>query len=199
LSKEELLDAVAAEIIVCPKCRLSRTRKNAVPGEGNPESPIMFIGEAPGYWEDMKGKPFVGAAGKFLNSLILKIGCSRDDVFICNIVKCRPPRNRGPLPDEIQTCTAYLDRQINLIQPKSIVTLGNFSTEYIFSKADLPFNGITRAHGKFRKSLILGLKVTIFPTFHPAAALYSAKYKKQITKDFGLLRDKLRQTKIVKR
>jgi DNA polymerase len=86
-----------------------------------------------------------------------------------------------------------------LIQPKSIVTLGNFSTEYIFSKADLPFNGITRAHGKFRKSLILGLKVTIFPTFHPAAALYSAKYKKQITKDFGLLRDKLRQTKIVKR
>jgi len=102
LSKKEFLDAVATEIIVCTKCQLWKTRKNAVPSEGNPESPVMFIGEAPGQSEDIKGKPFVGAAGKFLETLLSEIGLSRDDVFICNIVKCRPPRNREPMPNEIQ-------------------------------------------------------------------------------------------------
>ena len=191
MSKKEFLDAVATEIIVCTKCQLWKTRKNAVPGEGNPESPVMFIGEAPGQSEDIKGKPFVGAAGKFLETLLSKIGLSRDDVFICNIVKCRPPRNREPMPNEIQTCTPYLDRQIKIIKPKFIVTLGNYSTEYIFSKANLPFYGITQARGKFYQATILDMQITIFPTFHPAAALYSAKYKETLQLDFQLLKNKL--------
>jgi uracil-DNA glycosylase family 4 len=191
LSKKEFLDAVAAEIIVCTKCQLSKNRKNAVPGEGNPESPVMFIGEAPGQSEDIKGKPFVGAAGKFLETLLSEIGLSRNDVFICNIVKCRPPRNREPMPNEIQTCTPYLDRQINIIKPKFVVTLGNYSTAYIFSKANLPFNGITQASGKFYQATILNMQITIFPTFHPAAALYSAKYKETLQHDFQLLKNKL--------
>jgi DNA polymerase len=199
LSKKEFLDAIAAEVIVCPKCRLSKTRKNAVPGEGNSNSSLMFVGEAPGYSEDMEGKPFVGAAGKFLTVLIAELGLSRSDVFITNIVKCRPPRNREPSPDEIETCTPYLNRQIMLIQPKFIVTLGNHSTAYIFSKTSLSFSGITQTRGKFCETSILDVKLTVFPTFHPAAALYSAKYKEQITKDFQLLRDELVKRGIVKR
>lgn len=191
MSRKESLDTVASEVIVCPKCRLSKTRKNAVPGEGSPKSPIIFVGEAPGYWEDSEGKPFVGTAGKFLTLLIAETGFSRSDVFITNIVKCRPPRNREPLADEIETCTPYLNRQIKLIKPKFIVTLGNHSTAYIFSKANLPFSGITQMRGKFYDTSILGLRVTVFPTFHPAAALYSARYKEQITKDFRLLRNEL--------
>ena len=191
MSKKEFLDAVATEIIVCTKCLLWKTRKNAVPGEGNPESPVMFIGEAPGQSEDINGKPFVGAAGKFLETLLSEIGLSRNDVFICNIVKCRPPRNREPMPNEIQTCTPYLDRQIKIIKPKIIVTLGNYSTTYTFSKANLPFNGITQARGKFYQATILDIQITIFPTFHPAAALYSAKYKETLQHDFQLLKNKL--------
>ena len=198
LSKRELLDVVAAEVIVCTKCPLWKTRKNAVPGEGNLESLVMFIGEAPGQSEDIEGKPFVGAAGKFLETLLSEIGLSRNDVFMCNIVKCRPPRNREPMPNEIQTCTPYLDRQIKIIKPKFIVTLGNYSTAYIFSKANLPFSGITRARGKFYESSILDMQIAIFPTFHPAAALYSAKYREQIAKDFQLLRDELAKRGIVK-
>jgi DNA polymerase len=193
----EILNAVAAEVMVCTKCALWKTRKNAVPGEGNPATQIMFIGEAPGYWEDVKGKPFVGAAGKFLDTLLSEIGFSREDVFICNVLKCRPPRNREPQPNEIQTCTPYLDRQIKIIQPKFIVTLGNYSTAYIFSKANLHCISITQAHGKFYEANILGMNVTIFPTFHPAAALYSAKYKEQITNDFKLLKQELEKRGII--
>jgi len=191
LSGNELLDAVASEVIACHKCPLWKNRKNAVPGEGNPESPIMFIGEAPGQSEDIEGRPFVGAAGKFLETLLSEICLSRNDVFICNIVKCRPPRNREPMPNEIQTCTPYLDRQINIIKPKIIVTLGNYSTAYIFSKANLLFNGITQARGKFYQATILNMQMTVFPTFHPAAALYSAKYKEMLQRDFQLLKNKL--------
>jgi DNA polymerase len=197
LSKRERLNTIAAEITACLKCGLSKTRKNAVTGEGNPESQIMFIGEAPGYWEDVKGKPFVGVAGKFLDTLLSEIDLSRSDVFIGNVLKCRPPRNRAPTPNEIQTCTPYLDRQMKTIQPKVIVTLGNHSTAYIFSKAGLPFNSITQAHGKFSEASILGMHVTIFPTFHPAAALYSAKYKEQITNDFKLLKQELEKRGII--
>jgi len=188
LSKRALLDAVAAEILACRKCPLWKTRKNAVPGEGSPNSQIVFIGEAPGYWEDIKGKPFVGAAGKFLDTLLSEIGFSRQTVFIGNILKCRPPKNREPLPDEIQECTPYLNSQIRIIQPKFIVTLGNYSTAYVFSKAALPFNGITQAHGKFYEASILGMQVTIFPTFHPAAALYSGRYRELLQRDFQLLK-----------
>ena len=191
MSKKELLDAVAKEVVVCVKCLLWKNRKKAVPGEGNPESQIMLIGEAPGQSEDIEGKPFVGTAGKFLETLLSEIGLSRDDVFICNIVKCRPPGNREPMPNEIQTCTPYLDRQIKIIKPKFIVTLGNYSTAYIFSKANLPFNSITQARGKCYQATILDMQITIFPTFHPAAALYSAKYKETLQRDFQLLKNEL--------
>jgi len=197
LSRKELLNAVAAEVIVCRKCSLWKTRKNAVPGEGNPDTQIMLIGEAPGYWEDAEGRPFVGAAGKLLDTLLSEIGFSRNDVFIGNVLKCRPPRNREPQPKEIQTCTPYLDRQIRIIQPKFIVTLGNHSTAYIFSKAALPFNGITQARGKFYETSILGMQVTVFPTFHPAAALYNAKYKEQLTNDFQQLKRELKRRGII--
>jgi len=199
LPAKDNLDIVAAEVIVCVKCPLWKTRKNAVPGEGNPESQIMFIGEAPGYWEDVKGRPFVGTAGKFLAIVLAEMGFSREDVFICNVLKCRPPRNREPMPNEIQTCTPYLDRQITLIKPSFIVTLGNYSTVYIFSKASLPFTSITQAHGKFYEAAILGMRITIFPTFHPAAALYSSKYRKELINDFQILRNELLKRGIIKR
>jgi DNA polymerase len=188
---KESLEFVAAEVTVCIKCPLWKTRKNAVPGEGNPEAEIMLTGEAPGYWEDVKGRPFVGDAGKFLDSLLSEMRFSRENVFICNVLKCRPPKNREPMPIEIQTCTPYLDRQIRLIQPKFIITLGNYSTAYILSKAGLPFHGITQTRGKFYEVTILDIRVTIFATFHPAAALYSAKYKKRIMDDFKLLGQEL--------
>ncbi|MDI6691611.1 MAG: type-4 uracil-DNA glycosylase [Candidatus Bathyarchaeota archaeon] len=188
MSKRIVLEAVASEVRVCRKCSLWKSRKNAVPGEGNPDAKIMFVGEAPGYWEDVKGKPFVGAAGKFLEELLAGIGFSREQVFIGNILKCRPPRNREPMPNEIETCTPYLDRQISVIQPKFIVTLGNYSTAYIFSKANLAFTSITQVHGKLYEATVLGLPVKIFPTFHPAAALYSAKYRKELTNDFQKLK-----------
>jgi DNA polymerase len=197
LSKKESLEVVAAEVTVCIKCPLWKTRKNAVPGEGNAGAEIMLIGEAPGYWEDVKGKPFVGDAGKFLDSSLSEMHCSRENLFICNVLKCRPPKNREPKPIEIQTCTPYLDRQIRLIQPKFIVTLGNHSTAYILSKAGLPFHSITRTRGKFYDIPILGVKVTIFATFHPAAALYSTKYKERITDDFKLLGQELERRGIV--
>jgi uracil-DNA glycosylase family 4 len=196
LSKKELLDAVAAEILACRKCQLCKTRKNPVPGEGSANSRIMFIGEAPGYWEDVKGKPFVGAAGKFLDALLAEIGYSRENVFIGNILKCRPPKNREPLPDEIKKCTPYLNRQIRVIQPKYVVTLGNYSTGYIFSKANMPFNGMTRAHGKFCKVSTPDIRATIFSTFHPAAALYHGKYKEQLIRDFHTLKQELAKKRL---
>lgn len=191
MSRKELLDAIVAEIMVCRKCKLWRTRKYPVPGEGNPNSQIMFIGEAPGYREDVKGKPFVGAAGKFLDTLLSEAGLSRESVFIGNILKCRPPKNREPSRDEIETCTPYLNSQIRVIQPEFIVTLGNYSTAYIFSKVTLSFNGITRVHGKFYEASIAGFNVIVFPTFHPAAALYRPKYKEQLISDFHALKHKL--------
>jgi len=197
LSKRELLDAIVTEVIACRKCELWKTRKNPVPGEGSPNSQIMFIGEAPGYWEDVNGKPFIGAAGKFLDTLLSEAGLSRENVFIGNILKCRPPKNREPSRDEIETCTPYLNSQIQVIQPEFIVALGNYSTAYIFSKVALPFNGITRTHGKFYKASILDMQVTIFPTFHPAAALYHPKYKEQLISDFHTLKQELLRKKLI--
>jgi uracil-DNA glycosylase family 4 len=196
LSSKEILDAIASEIVVCTKCRLSKGRKNAVPGEGNPESQIMFIGEGPGRTEDIEGRPFVGQAGKFLDTLLSDACLARENVFICNVVRCRPPRNRAPLQNEVQACTPYLDRQMKTIQPKVVVTLGNCSTAYVFSKANLPFNGITQVHGKFFEKTVSGMRVTLFPSFHPAAALYSAKYEEQLTKDFQALRSEVLKRKL---
>jgi uracil-DNA glycosylase family 4 len=198
LSNKELLDNVATEVVVCPKCRLWKTRKKAVPGVGNPESKLVLIGEAPGRSEDSVGEPFVGAAGKFLDALLFEIGFSRAEVFITNVVKCRPPENRAPQPDEIETCTPYLNRQIGIIQPAVIITLGKHSTAYVFNKAKLPFHSITQAHGKMYEADILGMKIAVFPTFHPAAALYNAQYESQIREDFQVIRKELLKRNLVK-
>lgn len=182
---------MAAEVVVCIKCQLWKGRKKAVPGLGSPESKIMFIGEAPGQAEDLKGEPFVGAAGQFLDSLLSENGFSRSDVFITNVVKCRPPGNRDPKPEEIETCMPYLNRQMAILGPKFIVTMGNHSTSCLLSRANLPFSSITQARGKVYETSFLGYKVAVFPTFHPAAALYSARYKDQLEKDFQEIRNEL--------
>jgi len=169
-----------------------------VPGVGNPESRVMLIGEAPGRSEDIKGEPFVGTAGKLLDSLLSEIGLSRKDVFITNVVKCRPPENRDPMPGEIETCTPHLNRQIGIIEPAMIITLGKHSTAYILNKAGIPFRSITQEHGKTNEATILGVKTLIFPTFHPAAALYNALYENQIREDFQVVKEELRKRGIVK-
>ena len=198
MSTKELLEAIAGEIMFCPRCRLSETRKKAVPGEGNARSRVMIVGEGPGRNEDIEGRPFVGQAGKFLDRLLTEAGLVRDEVFICNVVRCRPPENRDPLPDEVDACTPYLNRQIALIKPKVIVSLGQHSTAYMFSKTKLPFENITKARGKFNKTKLWGMHMTVFPTFHPAAALYNGKYKNQLAKDFRLLGKELVKIDITK-
>lgn len=199
MSAEELLEAVAAEIAVCSRCRLSETRKKAVPGEGNVKSQVMLIGEGPGRNEDVEGRPFVGQAGKFLDTLLAEAGLVRSEVFICNVVRCRPPENRDPLPDEVEACTPYLNRQIALIKPKLIVPLGKHSAAYMFSRAKLPFGSITDVRGKLYPTRLWGMQMTIYPTFHPAAALYNGEYKNQLIEDFRLLGKELFRIGIAKR
>ncbi|HZA61046.1 MAG TPA: uracil-DNA glycosylase [Actinomycetota bacterium] len=157
------LDEIAIEASSCTRCRLSAGRTQVVFGDGDPHADLMFIGEGPGYHEDVQGLPFVGAAGQLLNRLLSEIGLRREDVYIANVVKCRPPGNRDPLPDEIESCTPYLMAQIELIDPRVIVTLGNFATRFIL---DRPV-AISRVRGQ--KQVWNGR--IVIPTFHPAAAL----------------------------
>jgi len=189
MSKQDHLKTIEAEVKACRKCDLWKTRKNAVAGEGNPHAAVMFIGEAPGYWEDLKGRPFVGAAGKLLDEMLLGIGLSRGEVYIGNILKCRPPENRDPHPVEVEACTPFLDRQIRIIEPRLIAPLGRHSTSYILSKAGFKHvEGITGLRGKVYRADVLGLRVSVIPTYHPAAALYSAKYRGGLEGDFRLLK-----------
>jgi len=185
------LAVVASEVAVCEKCPLSKSRTNAVPGEGNLRAKVFFVGEAPGSSEDVAGRPFVGAAGKFLEELLSQIGLKRKNVFITNIVKCRPPKNRKPHQLEIQTCTPYLLRQIKVIKPRFIVALGSTAAGYLLPKAGLPFSKITQVHGRSYEASLDAQKVTIFATFHPAAVLRGGQYKEEITADFALLRKQL--------
>ena len=150
-------------------CPLKASRTNIVFGMGNADADLMFVGEAPGRDEDLQGKPFVGRAGRLLDQLMEEIGIRRSDVFIANILKCRPPGNRDPLPEEIEECTPYLMKQINLIEPKMICTLGNFATKTITGSP----MGITKVCGRPQKRELGGLDLTIYPLFHPAAALRS--------------------------
>jgi uracil-DNA glycosylase family 4 len=178
------LEKLAAEISVCNKCILSKSRTNAVPGEGPAHAPIMLIGEGPGFHEDKQGRPFVGASGQFLEELLAGIGFKRQDVFIANVVKCRPPGNRDPMPDEIEACRFYLDRQIELIRPQVIVTLGRYSMARWFPTAK-----ISAIHGQPRK--FEGRLVV--PMFHPAAALHQPSLRKDVEADFHKLPDILKQ------
>jgi len=166
-----------------------------VPGDGSPDALVMFIGEAPGYYEDVKGQPFVGAAGKLLDNLLLDVGLSRREVFIGNILKCRPPENRDPLEKEVKTCTPYLDRQIRIIEPKIIVTLGRHSTSYIFSKVGLKTEGITELRGEVHEIKLFGFQTSLIPMYHPAAALYNVGYKDELERDFQLLKSELEKLK----
>jgi DNA polymerase len=175
---QDSLDQVASEVRVCPLCELARSRTNAVPGEGNPDARVMLIGEGPGFYEDKEGKPFVGASGKFLTELLENAGLKREDVFITNVVKCRPPGNRDPLPDEIQACAPYLERQITLIDPDVIVTLGRFSMGRFF-----PGEKISKIHGQPKT---VGNRLVV-PMYHPAAALHQGALKATIQEDFDKL------------
>jgi len=172
----EELEKLYAEVRVCPLCILSKSRTHAVPGDGPDDARIMFIGEGPGYHEDQQGLPFVGAAGKFLEELLAGIGMRRKDVYITNVVKCRPPGNRDPLPDEIEACRPYLDRQLALIKPQVVITLGRFSMARFF-----PGQSISRIHGQARR--VGG--VLCVPMFHPAAALHQSRYRALIEEDFA--------------
>ncbi len=163
-------------IAACQKCALAKGRSNTVPGEGPEHAEIMFIGEAPGFHENRLGRPFVGAAGKFLEELLASIGMKRTEVYICNVVKCRPPENREPLPNEIEACRIYLDQQIALVKPRMIVTLGRYSMARF-----LPRASISRAHGVPTR---VG-EYIVLPMFHPAAALHQPKYRADIEKDFS--------------
>ena len=169
------LERVAQLVGTCTDCPLGRGRTNAVPGEGNPQAEVMFIGEGPGYQEDRQGRPFVGPAGKLLEGLLASIGSHRDDVFIANMVKCRPPENRDPSPAEMAACTKYLDRQIELVNPKLIVTLGRIAFGRYF-----PGEGITKARGRLREKD--GRK--IFPVLHPAAVLRREELRPTMIEDF---------------
>ena len=162
------------EIAICQRCELSQGRTKTVPGEGPENAEIMFIGEAPGFHEDRQGRPFVGAAGKFLDELLASIGLTREDVYIGNVIKCRPPGNRDPLADEIAACEPFLDKQIELIQPKLIVTLGRFSMARYFPNAK-----ITRIHGQPKR---IGNRI-YYPMFHPAAALHQPKWRPIVKED----------------
>lgn len=176
MSAEEVLQEIAAEVSVCQKCRLCQGRKKSVPGEGNLQTKILFIGEGPGYNEDQQGRPFVGPAGRLLEEALASINMKRSDVFITNVVKCRPPDNRDPNPDEIIACNDYLDRQIEALNPQAIVTLGRFSMAKFFTKGEK----ISAIHGRARR----GNGRVYIAMYHPAAALRSDKTMMEFRADF---------------
>jgi len=178
MNSEETLAQIAHEVAVCTNCTLHTTRKNAVPGEGPADAEIMFIGEGPGFHENEQGRPFVGAAGKFLDQLLEQANLTRDDVWMGNVVKCRPPGNRDPQADELASCDMYLERQIEAINPSIIVTLGRFSMGKFMKGAK-----ISQVHGQMRK---IGERY-IIAMFHPAAALHQAALKPAILADFAKL------------
>jgi DNA polymerase len=179
--RRELLKAVYDEARGCTRCPLHQTRTQVVFGSGNANAELMFIGEAPGAQEDRMGLPFVGQAGKLLDKLLGEIGMERGDVFICNVLRCRPPDNRDPQPKEIEACQDYLFRTVDLIEPTMICTLGNFSTKLL--RADT--TGITRLHGREEVRVIGPRAVRLYPLYHPAAALYTPSMLETLRADFS--------------
>jgi len=179
------LTKLSASLYDCQRCQLSTGRTQVVFGTGNPHASIMFVGEAPGFYEDRQGEPFVGAAGKLLTELLQSIGLERSDIYIANVIKCRPPNNRDPLPDEIDTCKPFLLQQIQLIQPKLVCTLGNFATQTLLERKV----GITKVRGQ-----VIQLKhFVVFPLLHPAAALHQGNLRVPLKEDFQKLKSVLEQ------
>ncbi len=179
LTNSQQLDYVATLITDCTKCPLYKTATHSVPGSGNPTAEIVFIGEAPGFFEDQQGLPFVGNSGKLLDKLLLTISLKREEVFIANILKHRPPENRDPLPDEIRVCTPYLKAQLKIIKPKIIITLGRFAMNYFF-----PNESISRIRGQIRSLVWQDLTLTIIPVYHPSAGLRNGAMLQSLTDDF---------------
>ena len=179
----EELKAYADAVAGCTRCRLAQGRTQVVFGAGNAHAELMFVGEAPGFHEDKQGLPFVGQAGKLLDKLLAQIGLARADVFVANVLKCRPPGNRDPQPDEIEACESHLFRQIELIEPTVVATLGNFATKLLSGRQ----LGITKVHGQEQETTLGGRKVLLYPLYHPAAALYTPTMLKVLESDFARL------------
>jgi uracil-DNA glycosylase family 4 len=177
----ELLESLRRQVEGCTRCPLHDSRTQVVFGSGNPAADLFFVGEAPGAEEDRSGVPFVGRSGRLLERMLETIGISRQEVFISNVVKCRPPENRDPSSLEIETCSPYLERQIELVEPRVICSLGNFATRLLSGEK----RGITQIHGVPRKIKIGSLETTLFPLFHPAAALRSPAYASGLQEDFA--------------
>jgi DNA polymerase len=181
--RREDLVALYREAQACRRCPLYESRTRVVFGNGNANADLMFVGEAPGFHEDQQGLPFVGRAGQLLDELLGEIGLSRGEVFVCNVLKSRPPGNRDPQPEEIEACKPYLYRQVELIEPKVVCTLGNFSTKLLTRSS----RGITSVHGKPQEHELGARRVRIYPLFHPAAALRTPAVKQQLRDDFERL------------
>jgi len=183
VAADSALDIYGAEVSACTRCRLAEGRTQVVFGVGDSHADLMFVGEAPGFHEDKQGFPFVGQAGKLLDKLLAGIGLERGDVYIANVLKCRPPGNRDPQPDEIEACEGHLFRQVALIEPKVVATLGNFATKLLSGKQ----LGITRVHGQEQEVTLGGRSVLLYPIYHPAAALYTPAMLNVLEEDFRRL------------
>lgn len=192
---EKKYQLIKEEINHCKKCSLWRTRINPVPGEGSLEAKIMFIGEAPGANEDREGRPFCGSAGKILDYLLNLINIKRQEIFITNILKCRPPQNRDPQKEEIKECIPYLERQIDLIKPKIICTLGNYATNYILGKYGFSnrIQGISKIHGEVFEARSLFQSLKIVPLYHPAVVTYNPNMKPILEKDFLKIKEVIKE------
>ncbi len=169
------------QVVGCTRCALSQTRTQVVTGSGDPAASVLFVGEAPGYHEDLGGVPFVGAAGKLLDTMLAGIGLTRGDVFVANVLKCRPPENRDPLPTEIASCEPHLFRQIGIIQPRLVCTLGNFALKLLSGRPE----GISKVHGHELELTLGGVAVLLYPLYHPAAALYAPAMRGTLEADFA--------------
>jgi len=184
-ARADALAAYRESTLACERCELANGRTQVVFGSGNPYAELMFVGEAPGFHEDQQGVPFVGAAGQLLEKLLNGIGLSRPQVYIANVLKCRPPGNRDPQPAEVEACESHLFRQIELIQPRLVATLGNFATKLLSGKQ----MGITRVHGQPQDVVLGGRPVTLYPLYHPAAALYTRSMLSVLEADFARIPD----------
>ena len=189
MSTEHECTVIDDAVRTCTRCPLAETRTTAVPGEGPVPARILFIGEAPGRNEDAQGRPFVGRAGKILDELLAGIGVARDEVFITNIVKCRPPGNRDPTPAEIEACRPYLEQQIALIRPEVIVTLGRFAMQWVLESHGVSPGPISEMHGKVVAIQWSGGERTVVPVYHPAATIYRPAFREVLAADFGTIRE----------
>ena len=189
MQRDKVFARLQQAVANCRRCDLWKTRNNLVLGEGNLNAKILFVGEAPGFNEDRQGKPFVGKAGEILDQLLNSVGLKRQDIYIANVLKCRPPKNRNPFPEEVKACSLYLNSQIETIKPGKICCLGNFATSFILKKYGLQdkLAGISKIHGTAFTVSTLSGQIKIIPLYHPAVATYDAGMLGPLKKDFSIL------------